>query len=49
MRIALAQFNPTLGDIESNATDILEAAGIAQEEDVDLLVLPPHALTGWPL
>ncbi|MGN0037919.1 MAG: NAD(+) synthase [Coriobacteriales bacterium] len=49
MRIALAQFNPALGDLEGNATDILEAAGIAQEEDVDLLVLPPHALTGWPL
>ncbi|MGN0072491.1 MAG: NAD(+) synthase [Coriobacteriales bacterium] len=49
MRIALAQFNPKLGDIESNATDILEAAAIAKEEDVDLLVMPPHALTGWPL
>lgn len=50
MRIALAQFNPKLGDIESNATEMLEAAQIAQEEyDVDIVIFPPHALTGWPL
>lgn len=49
MRIALAQFNPALGDLEGNAASMLEAAAYAHEDDVDLVVFPPHALTGWPL
>lgn len=49
MRIALAQINPKLGDLEGNAASMLEAAAYAHEEDVDLVVFPPHALTGWPL
>lgn len=49
MRIALAQMNPTVGDLDSNAAKILEAAQFAAEDDVDLVVFPAHALTGWPL
>ena len=49
MRIALAQMNPTVGDLDGNAAKILEAAQFASEDDVDLVVFPAHALTGWPL
>ncbi len=49
MRIALAQFNPTVGDLEGNATKILEACEYASQDDVDLVVFGAHALTGWPL
>ena len=49
MRIAVAQFNPTVGDLAGNAQKILEAAQIATQDDVDLVVFGAHALTGWPL
>lgn len=49
MRIALAQFNPTVGDLDGNAAKILEAASYAAQDDVDLVVFPAHAITGWPL
>lgn len=49
MRIALAQVNSMVGDLDGNAAKILEASQLAQEDDVDLVVLPAHALTGWPL
>ncbi len=49
MRIAVAQFNPTVGDLAGNAKKILEAAEIATQDDVDMVVFGAHALTGWPL
>lgn len=49
MHAAFAQMNPTVGDLKGNASTIVEAAEHALELDVDLLVFPPHALTGWPL
>lgn len=49
MHAAFAQMNPKVGDLEGNAATIVEAVEHAHELDVDLLIFPAHALTGWPL
>lgn len=46
MRIALAQINTTVGDIEGNLQRCLKAVSAARE--ADLVVLPELALTGYP-
>lgn len=46
MKLALAQINPTIGDMKSNAALVLEAA--AKCPDADLLVCPELCLTGYP-
>ncbi len=48
MRIALAQFNPTVGDLEGNAARIAELARAAREGGASLLLLPELALCGYP-
>jgi NAD+ synthetase len=48
MRIALAQLNPTVGDLAGNRRLIEEAAARARLEGADLLVTPELALTGYP-
>jgi NAD+ synthase (glutamine-hydrolysing) len=48
VRLALAQINPTVGDIAGNARLIEEFAGRAQEAGADLVVFPELALTGYP-
>jgi NAD+ synthase (glutamine-hydrolysing) len=46
MKIALAQLNPTIGDLQGNAAQILAAAqGL---EDVQLLLTPELSLCGYP-
>src|SRR4029079_4692585 len=47
MRIALAQMNPTSGDIESNAAKILSAGGSSLAANADLVVTPEMALPGY--
>ena len=47
MRIALAQLNPTSGDINRNKAQILEAVGAASAWGADLLVTPEMALPGY--
>ena len=47
MRIALAQLNPTSGDINGNKAQILEAIGAASAWGADLLVTPEMALPGY--
>ena len=47
MRIALAQLNPTSGDINGNKAQILEAVGAASAWGADLLVTPEMALPGY--
>jgi NAD+ synthase (glutamine-hydrolysing) len=46
MRIALLQLNPTVGDLEGNAS--LIAAAVREAGDVDLSVTSEMALTGYP-
>ena len=48
LRIALAQFNPTVGSIEANAAACIDWISRAREADVALVVLPELAVTGYP-
>ncbi|MBE9168344.1 NAD+ synthase [Pleurocapsales cyanobacterium LEGE 06147] len=48
MKIAIAQFNPTIGDISNNAQQILQAARQAAKEEVRLLLTPELSLCGYP-
>jgi len=48
MRIALAQLNPTVGDLRGNRGLIEEAARKAEAAGADLLLAPELALTGYP-
>ena len=46
--MALAQMNPTVGDIPGNARRIREQIGRAREEGAQLVVFPELALSGYP-
>ncbi|MBD1823873.1 NAD+ synthase [Cyanobacteria bacterium FACHB-DQ100] len=48
MKIAIAQLNPTIGDIQGNANKILQAADRAASENVRLLLTPELSLCGYP-
>ena len=48
MRIALAQVNPTVGDLEGNRRLVEDAVAKAESERADLVVLPELVLTGYP-
>jgi len=48
LRIAGAQANVVVGDIEGNARIILEAMERAEEAEADVLLLPELAITGYP-
>ncbi len=47
-RIAIAQINTIVGDIEGNARQIREQMERAREIGADLLLLPELAVTGYP-
>jgi len=48
MRIALAQINPTVGDIEHNSAKILDYLGRAEQAGAGLVVFPELAILGYP-
>jgi NAD+ synthetase len=48
MKIALAQFNPTIGDFEGNRARILELAREAQAGGADLAVFSELCVCGYP-
>jgi NAD+ synthetase len=48
MKIAIAQLNPTIGDIFGNSHLILEAAKKAEVEGANLLLTPELSLIGYP-
>jgi NAD+ synthase len=48
MRIALAQFNPTVGDLVGNARRAAEAHARAKTLDADVIVFPELFLNGYP-
>jgi NAD+ synthase/NAD+ synthase (glutamine-hydrolysing) len=48
MRIALAQINNTVGDLQANAAKIIDFARQAEAAKADLVVFPELALTGYP-
>jgi NAD+ synthase (glutamine-hydrolysing) len=48
LRVALAQINPTVGDIRGNARKISEYTARAREEGAALVVFPELTLSGYP-
>src|SRR4051812_31701357 len=48
MRLALAQIDPTVGDLEGNRELILARIEEARRAGADLVVLPELAVTGYP-
>ncbi|MDA0263578.1 MAG: NAD+ synthase [Chloroflexi bacterium] len=48
LRLALAQINPTVGDIAGNTAKILEYLERAREAQADLVAFPEMATTGYP-
>jgi NAD+ synthase (glutamine-hydrolysing) len=48
LRLALAQMNPTVGDLSGNAKKIIEVLRKAKRRKADFAVFPELALTGYP-
>jgi NAD+ synthase (glutamine-hydrolysing) len=48
LRIALAQINPTVGDIEGNSSKIIDHIKKAKTAGSDLVAFPELAITGYP-
>ncbi len=48
MRVALAQINPTVGDIDANAAKIAAWIDRARAEGADLVIFPELCLPGYP-
>ncbi len=49
MKLSIAQINPTVGAISANAKLICDEIKAASENNVDLIIFPELALTGYPL
>ncbi|CAL9573267.1 Glutamine-dependent NAD(+) synthetase [Nocardiopsis dassonvillei] len=49
LRIALAQVNPTVGDLEGNLRIVVDSARQARERGAHLLALPEMVVTGYPV
>jgi NAD+ synthase (glutamine-hydrolysing) len=48
MKVALAQINPTVGDLDGNRRTIVDRAHQAQRAGADLVVFPELCITGYP-
>jgi NAD+ synthase (glutamine-hydrolysing) len=48
MRIALAQIDPTVGDIDANAAKVAEWIGRAVEQGAELVIFPELCIPGYP-
>jgi NAD+ synthase (glutamine-hydrolysing) len=48
LRVALAQVNPTVGDLEGNSAKILEHMEMARQVGAELVAFPELAITGYP-
>jgi NAD+ synthase (glutamine-hydrolysing) len=48
MRLALAQINPVVGDLEGNRNLILERLAEARSQSAELILFPELAVTGYP-
>jgi NAD+ synthase (glutamine-hydrolysing) len=48
LRIALAQINTTVGDVDGNAATIVEALGSARAEGAQVAVFPELTVNGYP-
>jgi NAD+ synthase (glutamine-hydrolysing) len=48
VRIALAQINPTVGDVEGNSAKVAEWIGRAREAGAELAIFPELCIPGYP-
>ena len=48
MRLALAQINPIVGDLDGNRALIAQRIADAKSAGADIVVLPELATTGYP-
>ena len=48
LRIAIAQLNPTVGDLDGNVAEALAMVEQAEAADADLVLLPEMTITGYP-
>ena len=48
MKIAIAQINPTLGDIKENASKIISSIKSAKGKGSNVVIFPEMAITGYP-
>ena len=48
MKIALAQLNPLIGDLQGNADKIIDTYRQAAKENIDLMLTPELSLWGYP-
>src|SRR5260221_3451832 len=48
MRLALAQINSVVGDVDGNAAKVVEWLGRARGEGADLVLFPELVVTGYP-
>ena len=46
MKLALAQLNPVIGDLNGNAEKIFEVCKSIQNKEVDLVITPELSLIG---
>ncbi len=49
LRLALAQLNPVVGDLDGNAVQVLEWSRKAAESGAHVVAFPEMALTGYPV
>jgi len=49
LRLALAQINPTVGDLAGNAALVLKLAADAQAAGASIVIFPEMVLTGYPV
>lgn len=47
-KIALAQFSPHIGNIESNVQKMIEQVNIAKQKNADIIVFPELSTIGYP-
>lgn len=48
LRLALAQINPTVGDLDGNAVKIINYIRLAKDYSADIIAFPELAVTGYP-
>ena len=48
IRIAMAQINPTVGDLQANRTKIIDYIGRAKNLEADIILFPELAVCGYP-
>ena len=48
IRLAMAQINPTVGDLQGNTSKIIEYIKLSRDQKADIVAFPELAVTGYP-